>query len=147
MSLFPKVTSPCPYKGKLADIMAGSTCRLCQREVHDLSMMSDDQRITLLSGCETDICVTYSVTAKAALAAVALSAASVAVPAHAQDAAAVTDDALENMEIIVGGVRTPKQAKWVKHYAANVPVLPVVYETAPKAEKPLGKFIKKPGAS
>ena len=36
MAVFPKVQSPCPYKGQLSEIMDGDTCRLCNRQVFDL---------------------------------------------------------------------------------------------------------------
>ena len=83
MSLFPRIQSPCPYKGKLSDIMDGGICRLCHREVHDITELSSAARQALVAGCSDEICVSYKLPVKSALAAMALGA-SMAAPAHAQ---------------------------------------------------------------
>ncbi len=91
MSRFPLVQDPCPYKGPIADILAGDQCRLCQRQVHDLTSMSEADRLALVAGC-TDaegLCVRYTVRAGAAVAAAMLGVAGfVAAPAMAQSAEA-----------------------------------------------------------
>lgn len=73
MALFPKITQPCPYKGDISDIMDGTMCRQCKREVHDLTHMSDQQRATFLEECETDeVCVKYYLPRAAVLVATSL---------------------------------------------------------------------------
>src|SRR5687767_6336891 len=52
MSMFPVIQSPCTYQGRLSEIMDGRTCRMCKREVHDISQMSDRERRTFLQACE-----------------------------------------------------------------------------------------------
>ena len=49
VGLFPKIQSPCPYKGNLADVMDGDVCRLCKREVTDLTALGDDERVAFFS--------------------------------------------------------------------------------------------------
>lgn len=80
MALFPKIQSPCPYKGRLSDILDGDVCRLCKREVFDLTAMSDGARVAFLENCGGEVCVTYrlSPTLAAAAFAAALIAPSVA---------------------------------------------------------------------
>jgi len=138
MGLFPLVQSPCPYKGPLKDILDGSICRLCDREVHDISALSEAERIELVSGCTDEICVTYKVSKRSAIAALALGAAASAMPvaAYAQTAGtesgpqqATAAPPEELMEIIVGRLRAPRKARW----ASDRPVakgreLPVVFE-------------------
>jgi hypothetical protein len=91
MSRFPLVQDPCPYKGPIADILAGDHCRLCQREVHDLTHMSEGERMALVAGCQDaeGLCVRYTVRAGSAVAAAMLGVAGfVATPAMAQSAEA-----------------------------------------------------------
>jgi predicted Fe-S protein YdhL (DUF1289 family) len=137
MSLFPRIQSPCPYKGNLSDIMDGSLCRLCKREVFDLTALSVGERQALLNGCETEICVSYAVSARSVLAAAAMGVglAAMTAPAFAQQTeqagpvAAVAEDTTEYMDIIVGGLRAPKDAQWVKDEpVSDAPALPVIYD-------------------
>ena len=117
MSLFPKIQSPCPYKGKFADIMQGNQCRMCKREVVDLTEMTSHARQDFLSACETEVCVSYRVGAKSALVAMAMGAATVPSAAAAQDSEEPSDGWFEHSEgnfIIVGGMRKPQQAEWVE---------------------------------
>lgn len=154
MSLFPKVQSPCPYKGKFADIMQGNQCRLCKREVIDLTAMDDEGRKAFLDACDTEVCISYRVGAKSALAAMAMSAVAVPTAAAAQDTADTADDTSagieehfddETMWIIVGGMKKPGDAEWIKDtpkrdHQAGTSALPVEYEDAgtsqSKADKP-----------
>ncbi|MDH7970819.1 hypothetical protein QH494_01385 [Sphingomonas sp. AR_OL41] len=121
MAVFPRITSPCPYKDRLATVMDGDFCRMCQRKVFDLNDMDDAGRKAMLAGCRGDICVSYRLPLRPALAAIAL--ASVATPAYA---ACPGDE----MEIIVGGVRQPDQAEMIEVDDHSRPELPVVYERA-----------------
>lgn len=141
MSKFPVITGPCPYKSQLAELMDGSMCRMCSREVHDLTAMNEPDRRAFLAACEESVCVSYKVPARAAIAALALGAASLAaLPAAAQDAATAAEQAVpeEDYEIFVGAVKDPAKAKWTKAPRQTAPKLPVVYEdegdAAPKGK-------------
>lgn len=156
MGLFPVVQSPCPYKGPISDILEGSTCTLCKREVHDLGAMAQADRIALLDGCKDEVCVRYAVPRASAIAAIALGAAAMASPAMAQEAqpaqqapaeqsqqaqvaevTAAAEDAWEDMVIVVGGMRDPRKARWHSDRpAAKGRALPVIVEPdAPQGEQ------------
>jgi hypothetical protein len=78
MSLLPLIQRPCPYLDRLEAVMDGDHCRMCKRDVHDLTAMNDRERTAFLTACGGDACIRYTFNAKPALAA-ALIAASVAV--------------------------------------------------------------------
>lgn len=135
MARFPKIDSPCPYKSQLAAVLDGDFCRMCKREVFDLSGWSDGERSAFLSGCETDVCVRYTLPVRPALAAAALAAAMVSAPAYAQDAApAAVETGMPDEEldwVIVGGIKDPKSAKLVQvedPADAALPELPVIFD-------------------
>ncbi|MCW3846118.1 hypothetical protein OF829_02635 [Sphingomonas sp. LB-2] len=148
MALFPKIQSPCPYQANLAAIMDGDLCRMCKRQVTDLTAMDDAARIAFFENCETEVCVSYRVPVRSALGAAALAAAAVAaLPAAAQDAppptqevtvaAAMAEPANLDDEIIVmgGGIHDPRNVEFVETPEdAKLPELPVVYETPKPAE-------------
>jgi len=124
MASYPRIQSPCPYKGALADLMEGDTCRLCRRTVFDITDWSDAQRVAFLEGCRGEVCVSYRAPLRIAGAA-ALAAAALAAPATAAQAA---PDALE-MVIVVGGISDPSQVEYVEEPGdASTPELPVVYD-------------------
>ena len=56
MAIFPKIQSPCPYKGNLSDIMDGDLCRLCKRQVFaccsiiNISIVHTYQRVFTFGG-------------------------------------------------------------------------------------------------
>lgn len=142
MAFFPKIQSPCPYKGRLASVMDGDFCRMCERQVFDLTYMSDGERRAFMAGCGEEVCVSYRF--GPAIAAAALAAAAVPTAAAAQDLgpavpsaasiAASTDQiaALEEIEIMVGGIKDPANVQFVEAPADGaIPELPVVYEDAP----------------
>ncbi|HEX8125655.1 MAG TPA: hypothetical protein VF548_08745 [Allosphingosinicella sp.] len=151
MPIFPKIQSPCPYKSDLAAVMDGDLCRMCNRNVFDLTAMSDGERLAFLAGCEEEVCVSYRIPMRAAVAAAALAAASISAPAMGQEAAPpeaeVTLPAqeipIEEMTITVGGIKDPKQAEFVEidtDADSSVPELPVVYDDgeAPVTSGPAG---------
>ena len=74
MALFPKIASPCPYLDRFDSIMDGDFCRMCKRQVHDLTAMGDDQRAAFMMECGGQACVSYTMWMKPALAAAALAA-------------------------------------------------------------------------
>jgi hypothetical protein len=151
MALFPKIQSPCPYQANLAAIMDGDMCRMCKRQVVDLTAMDDAGRVAFFTGCKTEVCVSYAVPIRSALGAAALAAAAVAaLPAAAQDMAAmpaadaavmdtgpgivVTGTPLpdyDDVVVLAGGIKKPGAVEMVENDPAdaNVPELPIVYET------------------
>jgi predicted Fe-S protein YdhL (DUF1289 family) len=139
MPIFPKIQSPCPYKSDLAAVMDGDFCRACKRTVFDLTAMEDGERVAFLAACEDEVCVSYRIPVRGAIAAAALAAATVSAPALAQDAPApaieapVEADAIAYEEeidmITVGGIKDPKKVEMVEVDTDSVvPELPVIYE-------------------
>jgi predicted Fe-S protein YdhL (DUF1289 family) len=129
MAIYPKIQSPCPYKNNLAAILEGDVCRMCKRQVVDISAMSDDQRVALITGCKDEICVSYKFPLRPAIAAVALAAAVIVVPT----AAAACSDATQEEVVFVGGIKDPANVKFMEDPSdKKIPELPVVYENAPK---------------
>lgn len=74
MPFFPKITRPCPVADDLASHMKGQHCTLCKKDVHDLTHMSDQERRVFLGQCQGEVCISYSMPAKAVFAAAALAA-------------------------------------------------------------------------
>lgn len=104
MDVYPLIASPCPYKGPLSDIVDGDICRLCHKQVHDLSDMTDNQRRAFIKACEGDACVTYRVSARTAAILAALAATAIGgLPAAAQPPAQThrNDDVVI---VIAGGI-------------------------------------------
>ena len=131
MAVFPKIQSPCPYKGNLAAVMDGDFCRACSRQVFDLTAWSDGERRDFLAGCAEEVCVSYRLPLRPAIAAAALAVAAIATPAAAQ----TEDDEVLEM-IVVGGIKDPAAVEYVEHPAdAALPELPVVYEEAERADE------------
>jgi hypothetical protein len=139
MAVFPRIQSPCPYKSRLADVMDGDHCRMCDRQVVDLTFMADEERIAFLRGCEEEVCVSYRL--RPAIAAAALAASAIALPtaAAAQDdapvvAEAAVEEAVEDlgsqeMWLIVGGIKDPSKVEFVEDPADSAMAeLPIVYE-------------------
>ena len=145
MPLFPKVDSPCPYKSRLSAVMDGDFCRMCRRQVFDLTAMSDAERGAFLSGCAEEVCVSYRLPLRTAIAAAALATSVTANPASARQPAAppaeleIPDELYEasDLVIVVGGIRDPAKAEWVEAKEdVTLPELPVVHEDgAPASEQ------------
>jgi predicted Fe-S protein YdhL (DUF1289 family) len=142
MPLFPRIQSPCPYKDRLGAVMDGDFCRMCRRSVVDLTAFTDGERIAFLAGCEEEVCVSYRLP-RAAIGAAALAAATLALPTAAAAQAtpavaealaevpAVESDAVaqDDMMIMVGGIKDPRQAEFAAvGDSPSAPELPVVYE-------------------
>jgi hypothetical protein len=126
MAIFPKIQSPCPYKGNLSDIMDGETCRLCEREVFDLTHMTDGDRVAFMKGCSGEVCVSYRIPVMAA---------AVAAIAIATPMAAAACEATNDTVVVTGGIKDPAHTQFVENVGDKaIPVLPVVYE---KSAKPL----------
>jgi hypothetical protein len=130
MAVFPKIEGPCPYRNKLAEIMEGDVCRMCRRQVTDLTHMDDAERLNFLRTCEGEVCVSYLAPARVAVAALA-AAAAVAAPlaAAAQQAAPPTSGIM----MLAGTIRDPAHTQLVHDAGdAAIPTLPVVYESKAK---------------
>ena len=123
MAVFPKIQSPCPYKGPLAEIMDGDICRLCKREVVDLTAFNDAERLAFLSGCAEEVCVSYRIPLRVAAAA-ALAVATLGAPAMA----AAQELDLEEEAIVVGGIKDPANVEYIVTDDGSAPELPVIYE-------------------
>jgi hypothetical protein len=133
MAVYPLIDSPCPWKGRLNEIMKGDTCTLCHRQVHDLTSMSGAQRRAFLKSCGGEVCVSYRVAAGTAIALGALAAAAVASP----PAAAQPDPTEPVVWIIVGGIKDGAKAVLVEDESdKTIPELPVVFEPATSGAKP-----------
>jgi hypothetical protein len=85
MTPFPPIQRPCPHLDRLDAVIDAGFCRMCKRDVHDLTAMDERERAGFLAACGGGACVSYTMNVKPALAA-ALIAASAAVLA-APDAA------------------------------------------------------------
>jgi predicted Fe-S protein YdhL (DUF1289 family) len=131
MAFFPRIQSPCPYKSVLASVMDGDMCRMCKRQVIDIGAWSNDERVAFLAGCETEVCVSYTLPLRPALAAAALAVAAIPAAAFAQEqvpAAAIEDPGME-LEVTVGGITDPRNVEFVAaEDLANLPDVPVAYE-------------------
>lgn len=143
MKLFPKIQSPCPVKADIAAYMDGDQCRLCRRQVVDITAFSPGETAAFFAGCETEVCVSYRLPKAAIGAALALAAAAAPMAAAAQDAgaapAAVSADASDDGSavdatevdvIVMGGIKDPSQVGYVDADGQDVaaPELPVTYE-------------------
>lgn len=126
MPLFPKIQSPCPYRARLTEVMDGDHCRMCDRTVFDLSAWSGAERAAFLAGCAEEVCVSYRAPVRIAAAAMAAAALTSPVAAAAQPP--------EEIVIVVGGIKDPKNARFVDSKDAKQPLpeLPVVYDDAPQ---------------
>jgi predicted Fe-S protein YdhL (DUF1289 family) len=124
MALYPKIQSPCRYKGSLSDILDGDICRLCKREVFDLTAMTDGERVSFMRSCNAEVCVSYRV--RPAIAAAVFSAALMA------PTMAAACDGADIETVVVGGIKKPQHVTYVETGEAPadraIPALPVSYE-------------------
>ena len=77
MASFPRIQRQCPYLDRLDTVINEGFCRICRRDVHDLTGMDERERADFVAGCG-DVCVSYTMNVKPVLAA-AMIAASAAV--------------------------------------------------------------------
>jgi hypothetical protein len=118
-------------------------CRMCKRQVVDITDWTDAARRELIAGCKDEVCVSYRIV-RPALAAAALAAAMVPAAAAAQDQASapaaeavapVTTDEinLADQEIIMGGINDPANVEFTSaEDLAAIPEVPVAYEDEPE---------------
>ena len=117
MTPFPKIQSPCPYLDRLDSVIDSGFCRMCRREVHDLSAMDDRERSDFLASCGGDACVSYTRKVKPALAA-AMIAASAAVLVAPEAALAANHHAGRSHHR-----QRPVQAPTIEIRTAGLPVV------------------------
>lgn len=147
MARVPVIESPCPIAGK--QLPAGDTehCSRCERSVHNLDRLSEQERQKFMNACSGKVCVAYTVripmhglrrralpraTLSAALALSSLS----GLPAAAQESPVVgmspvnDPNGLPNCddytEIWVGGVSKGDDAQWVDDGKDAPPELPTI---------------------
>jgi hypothetical protein len=158
MSSFPKIDSPCPLRWKSAPSAGRDFCTQCRRRVHNLDAMNEAERRALLAGCETDICVSYSVPRRRIAAAGIGLAAALSFGAAAADvppdrspvatqtvipsepkADCVTEEEALEIEVLVGGISNAREAEWDE--AGDLPVLPLA---GPDAFDDAAEFVAPP---
>ena len=143
MPPFPKIASPCPYVSNLAAIMDGDQCRMCKRQVFDLTAMSEGERLAFLAGCEEEVCVSYSIPVRPALRAAAIAAALAAPAAAAGGQAQRQVPPPPIMIPVAGGLPVPSNVQVVElpPVVESTGELAPLYEDgrAPAAGKPKPK--------
>ena len=136
MPPFPPIQRLCPYLDRLDEVIDAGFCRMCSREVHDLTAMDARDRTDFLAARGGDACVSYTMHVKPALAA-ALIAASAAVLAPPDAAQAAEHRAARNPQAGRPPHRPrPIQESPVMIRTAGVPAMPLVNaprHTAPPA--------------
>ena len=132
MPLFPKIASPCPYVNRLSEIVDGDVCRMCKRQVFDLTAMSDGERLAFLAGCEEEVCVSYAIPIRPALAAAAMAAA-IAIPSAATARPQPSPPPqVPIMVPVAGGIAPPTQVQIVEvPKDATASDIPQMYEDQP----------------
>lgn len=145
MGLFPKVESPCPYKDRLDDILNGEMCSKCDKNVFDLTYMSEANRREFMSECSGEVCVSYRLPMRKIISSAAIIAAGAPGLALAQDAtseAPVNEDLYcYSDEIIVGGIREAGEALWIDPEAEkHLTDIPKVTDIADNKEDALLLF-------
>jgi hypothetical protein len=113
-------------------------CGHCQRQVHNLDVMSAQERETFLAGCSGKVCVSYTVRrplraslalgATLAAAALAGSAGAEAPPVTVMPDSPYCDD--EFVEVFVGGTQAGEELQWVDEAEAAMPDKPELPEIA-----------------
>jgi hypothetical protein len=154
----PRIDSPCPRVWRTLPTRGKDFCTQCERRVHDLSGMTDEQRRDFFASCSGKVCVAYTVrparTSTALRLGLGVAAAICAAPAIAQDAAPMSpvdgarafpytepphvkcDDegapgttTHEDIVIWVGGVDDAQTVRWIDAGDEH-PQLPVVTDDA-----------------
>ena len=145
MPLFPKIAGPCPYKSDLAAVMDGDHCRMCDRQVFDLTAMTDGERLAFLASCTDQVCVSYSIPLRRAARA-AMVAAAIAAPTVA--AARRAPPPVPPMAVVVGNLPPPPQVQVVEvPKEASPDDLRSLYEESAKPEPEAKRPAAKPPAN
>jgi hypothetical protein len=72
--MLPKIARPCPYLDRLDSVIEDDFCRMCHREVHDLTGMDERARDAFIADCGGDVCISFTGFVRPALAAAAIAA-------------------------------------------------------------------------
>ncbi len=130
MGEFPKIQSRCPFEKSLAEVMDGDVCRMCNREVVDLDPMTSQERVAFIASRKGEVCVSYHLPLRPAIAAV-LAAAALGTPMIA----AAQDAEIEEQIIIVGAILDPNAVEYVTDPGdESVGEIAVVYEDDASAD-------------
>jgi hypothetical protein len=132
--MYPKITSPCPFKFSAMPSGEKNYCGHCQKTVHNLDGMCANARKTFLANRSGKVCVAYSLPRTVATlgAGIALSVAlSTSATAYAQDnVQSAQDEELQDI-IIVGGT-VASDTEWAE--ARDIQPLPALEADAPALE-------------
>jgi hypothetical protein len=154
MSRVPVLNSPCPFRMSAAPRPGQDFCGQCQRQVHNLDLLSAQERETFFSTCGETVCVSYtlrrpmraSIALSASLVAAAALAGAPEVQAPVPETTAAPeltllndgDDELE-LVLITGGTVIRDELKWVDEadavpHKADLPeIAAVTWLPAPKS--------------
>jgi hypothetical protein len=134
MTRVPVITSPCPLRWNAAPRAGKDFCGQCQRRVHNLDALTEDQRVAFLGGCETTVCVFYTVrrpraaaaTLGLGLAAVGALAAGAAPAQEAQTENPVAGEYCDPFDevVVTGGVVPDAGLQWIDEAEAQAPAKP-----------------------
>jgi hypothetical protein len=127
MARVPVITSPCPFRWRESPVPGKDFCGHCQRHVHNLDLMTMQERETFLSGCTGNVCVSYTVRRAARIPlAMGLSLAVLAGSANACDLP--PDSAYSNLadinDITAGGTEAGEKLQWIDPSEASLPNKP-----------------------
>jgi len=129
MSRVPVITSPCPLRWRGSPMPGMDFCGHCQRRVHNLDLMSTQEREAFLASCSGNVCVSYSVPRAARIPlAVGLSLAVLAGSANAGDLPSGPDNPYSNIvdvyDLTVGGTDAGEKLQWLDPAEAKLPNKP-----------------------
>jgi len=132
MSLPWLIQRPCPYIDRLEAVVEGDYCRMCKRQVHDLTDMDEAARTAFLAACSDTPCVSYRLNVRPAIAAalIAASAAALATP----------DPALARRQ----GVSRPHQPPRIPRPPRIEPMVPIVTAGIPVPVDPPREPVRAP---
>lgn len=128
MSRVPVITSHCPFRWSSSPRPGEDFCGQCQRQVHNLDLMSQGDREEFLSGCQEKVCVSYTVRRPvrgavalgASLAAVAALSGSASAGADGPEVVVSPDSPYCEEEELMGSVDTAN-LQWVDESEATRP--------------------------
>jgi hypothetical protein len=135
MARVPVINLPCPLRWKTLPTTGSDFCGQCERRVHNLDAMNEAERRSFFSTCSGEVCVAYTIPRRTGMAAFGAVAALVgAAQATAQDTypTQVTGPTCDPLQetIVVGGVKSARDVRWVDEREAARPAAPEIQEIA-----------------
>ncbi|MBO9713149.1 hypothetical protein [Sphingomonas sp.] len=136
MDLFPRIERTCPFLDRLDEALDGDFCRMCQRQVHDLTDMTRAERAAFIASCagKGRVCVRYTLPVRPAMAAAALAASAAVVvgaesilvdppPVHAEAPVFLGEMQVPDPPVLAGIIAPPADAHFEKkpHRARHRP--------------------------